>query len=217
LVFINEKSGLMGSRRVKEAGKKEEKPKEEKKKELPKDKKVRKRHEGIREIVRISEVNLDGNKKLGVVLLGVKGIGKSLARNIVVASGLDPDSLLGSITEEQIKKLEDAINDPSKYGVPRYMINRRSEPATGEDQHLVSSKLRFALKSDVDFMRKIRSYKGIRHELGLPVRGQRTRTSFRGGKAVGVSKSKEARNVARKEASETAGAKPAVPAKEEKK
>ena len=93
---------------------------------------------------------------------------------------------------------------------------------TGEDQHLVSSKLKFAVKSDIDFMRKIRSYKGIRHELGLPVRGQRTRTSFRGGKAVGVSKSKEARNVARKEAATTTGkpeakteAKPA--AKEEKK
>jgi small subunit ribosomal protein S13 len=213
LAFINEKSDLMGSRRVKEAGKKKEKPKEEKKKEMPKAKKIRKRHEGIREIVRISEVNLDGNKKLGVALLGVKGIGKSLAQNIVVASGLDPNMLLGSLNEEQIKKLEDAINNPSKYGIPKFMLNRRLEPATGEDQHLVSSRLRFAVKSDIDFMRKIRSYKGIRHELGLPVRGQRTRTSFRGGRAVGVSKSKEARNVARKAAAET-GAKPA---KEEKK
>ena len=205
----------MGSRRVKESGKKEEKPKEEAKKEVPKEKKVRKKHEGIREIVRVSEVNLDGNKKVGVALLGVKGVGKSLARNIAVASGLNPDDLLGMLKEDQIKKLEDAISNPSKYGIPSYMINRRSEPATGEDQHLVSSKLRFAVKSDIDSMRKIRSYKGIRHELGLPVRGQRTRTSFRGGKAVGVSKSKEARNVARKAASEAPAAKPA--AKEEKK
>ena len=212
----------MGSRRVKEAGKKEEKPSEEKKKEVPKDKKVKRKHEGIREIVRVSEVNLDGNKKLGSALLGVKGIGKSLAQNIIIVSGLDPNALLGSVTDEQVKKIEDAINNPSKYGIPRYMLNRRSEPLTGEDQHLVSSKLKFAVKSDIDFMRKIRSYKGIRHELGLPVRGQRTRTSFRGGKAVGVSKSKEARNVARKEAATTTGkpeakteAKPA--AKEEKK
>ena len=116
----------MGSRRVKEAGKKEEKPSEEKKKEVPKDKKVKRKHEGIREIVRVSEVNLDGNKKLGSALLGVKGIGKSLAQNIIIVSGLDPNALLGSVTDEQVKKIEDAINNPSKYGIPRYMLNRRS-------------------------------------------------------------------------------------------
>ena len=199
----------MGSRKVKEAGAKEEKKPKEKKKEMPKDKKVRKKVEGIREIVRLSEVNLNGNKRLGNALLGIKGIGKSLARNIAIVSGLDPNALLGSLNDEQIKKLEDAINNPSKYGIPRFMLNRRSEPATGEDQHLVGSRLRFAVKSDIDFMRKIRSYKGVRHELGLPVRGQRTRTSFRGGRAVGVSKSKEARSIARKEAAEK-GVKPAA-------
>jgi len=196
----------MGSRKAKEAGAAKEEAKPEEKKEAPK--KVRKRIEGIREIIRISEVNLDGNKKLGSALLGVKGIGKSLVRNIVVASGLDPDTLLGSLNDEQVKKLEDTIANPSKYGVPRFMLNRMSEPSTGEDQHLISSQLRFVVKSDIDFMKKIRSYKGIRHELGLPVRGQRTRVSFRGGKAVGVSKSKEMRNVARKEAE--GGAKPAA-------
>ena len=210
----------MGSKRIKEAGaKKEEKPEE--KKEAPKEKKAKRKHiEGIREIIRLSEVNLDGNKKLSSALLGVKGIGKSLAQNIVIASGLDPNSLLGSLNDEQIKKLEDVINNPSKYRIPTFMLNRRSEPLTGENQHLVSSHLRFAVKSDIDFMRKTRTYKGIRHELGLPVRGQRTRTSFRGGKAVGVSKSKEARNVARKEAATTTGEKPAEAkpaAKEEKK
>ena len=155
----------MGSRRIKVAGKKG-KPKDDKKKEAPKEKKVkRKTIEGVRDIVRISEVNLDGKKKLGNALLGVKGIGKSLAKNIAVVSGLDPNAYLGSLSPEQIKKLEDAINNPSKYGIPNYMLNRRSEPLTGEDKHMVSSKLRFATKSDIDFLRKIRCYKGIRHEL----------------------------------------------------
>lgn len=201
----------MGSKRLKEPGKKE-KPKEEKK-EAPKEKKIkRKSIEGVRDIVRISEVNLDGKKRLKSALMGVRGIGKSLAKNIAVVSGLDPNAYLGSLTQEEIAKLEDAIKDPAKYGIPRFMLNRRSEPATGEDQHLVSSKLRFAVKSDIDFMRKIRSYKGVRHELGLPVRGQRTRISFRGGSAVGVAKKKEQRAAARKDAAE-APAKPAEKAK----
>ena len=199
----------MGSKRLKDSGKKTE-PKEEKKAELPKEKKVkRKTIEGVRDIVRISEVNLDGKKRLKSALSGVRGIGKSLAKSIAVVSGLDPNAYLGSLSQEEIAKLEDAIKNPSKYGIPRFMLNRRSEPATGEDQHLVSSKLRFAVKSDIDFMRKIRCYKGVRHELGLPVRGQRTRVSFRGGSAVGVAKKKEQRAAARKDASEAPAAKPA--------
>jgi hypothetical protein len=107
------------------------------------------------------------------------------------------------------------MKNPLKYGIPRYMLNRRIDPVTGEDMHLISSQLRFIVKSDIDAMRKMRSYKGIRHELGLPVRGQRTRTSFRGGRAVGVAKKKEERKAARKEAPKATGTTTkAAPAKE---
>jgi small subunit ribosomal protein S13 len=131
---------------------------------------------------------LDGNKKLRNALLGVKGIGKSLSNGIAIASGLDGNALLGSLTEEQIKNLEEVINDPGKYGIPYHMLNRRFDPSTGQHMHLVSSKLTFANRSDIDFMKKIKCYKGVRHELGLPVRGQRTRVSFRKGGIVGVAK-----------------------------
>jgi len=165
--------------------------KEDFKKEKPKEKKPEKKRktiEGVRGIVRVSEIDLDGNKKLRNALLGVKGIGKSLSKGIVIASGLDAEALLGSLTEEQIKKLEEVIRDPGKYGIPYHMLNRRFDPSTGQHMHLVSSKLSFAIRSDIDFMKKIKCYKGVRHELGLPVRGQRTRTSFRKGGIVGVAK-----------------------------
>jgi small subunit ribosomal protein S13 len=203
----------MGVTKVKDPSKKDEKKKSVvKKKEVVKEKKVKKAIEGVKGIVRIAEMDLDGNKKLRSSLLGIKGIGKTLANNITVCSGIDPEALLGSLDEEQIKKLEDIIKNPLNYGIPRYMLNRRKDPTTGEDMHLTSSQLRFTVKSDIDFMRKIRSYKGIRHELGLPVRGQRTRTSFRGGRAVGVAKKKEMRKVARKEAPKSTGTK-VVPVK----
>jgi len=162
-------------------------------KEKPKEKKPEKKRksiEGVRGIVRLSEIDLDGNKKLRNALLGVKGIGKSLSKGIVIASGLDGEALLGSLTEEQIKNLEEVIKDPGKYGIPYHMLNRRFDPSTGQHMHLVSSKLSFANRSDIDFMKKIKCYKGVRHELGLPVRGQRTRISFRKGGIVGVAKIK---------------------------
>ncbi len=203
----------MGVTKVKDPKKsKEGKKSPVKKKEIVKEKKVRKSIEGVRGIVRIAEVDLDGNKKLKNSLIRIKGIGKTLASAVVISSGLDPDAYLGSLNEEQIKKLEDVMRNPLNYGIPRYMINRRLDPATGKDMHLVSSQLRFSVKSDIDAMRKMRCYKGIRHELGLPVRGQRTRTSFRGGRAVGVAKKKELRKAARKEAPKATGTK-AAPAK----
>jgi small subunit ribosomal protein S13 len=202
----------MGVTKVKDPkGKKEAKKSPVKKKEVVKEKKAKKAIEGVKGIVRIAEVDLDGNRKLRNSLLRIKGVGKNLASAIVVCSGLDPEAYLGSLNEEQIKKLEDVMKNPLNYGIPRYMINRRIDPATGNDMHLISSQLRFTVKSDIDAMRKMRSYKGIRHELGLPVRGQRTRTSFRGGRAVGVAKKKEMRKAARKEAPKTTGA--AAPAK----
>ena len=177
----------MGMRKPKIEGK------EESAKEKPKEKKFEKKKktiEGVRGIVRIAEVDLDGNKKVRNAILGIKGIGKSLAIGIIRAAGIDGNVLLGSLSEEQIKKLEDVIKNPSNYGIPYFMFNRRFDPFTGEHKHLVSSELKLATRSDIDFMKKIRCYKGIRHELGLPVRGQRTRSSFRKGMIVGVAKVK---------------------------
>jgi small subunit ribosomal protein S13 len=187
----------MGIRKPKDS----EKPTETKE-EKAKEKKVLKKKkvlEGIKGIVRIAEVDVEGDKKIRNALLKVKGIGKSLSKAIVVAAGLDPEALIGSLNDDQIKRLEDVLKNPGNYGIPYHMLNRRYDPATGENKHLVSSELTFTIKSDIDLMRKIRCYKGVRHELGLPVRGQRTRSSFRTEAIVGVSKKKAMRAQARKE------------------
>ena len=72
------------------------------------------------------------------------------------------------------------------------MLNRRKDFETGRDLHLVGTDVDIAVRSDIGRERRIRSRRGIRHELGLPVRGQRTRTTGRKGLVVGV-KRKEVR------------------------
>lgn len=151
---------------------------------------VHEKQKAVKGIVRIAETDLDGNKKISTALLKIKGIGQSLALAIPKAATLEPNLLLGNLSEEQIKKLESVIKEPIKFGIPSHMVNYRLNPETGEDEHLVASNLRFNIKTRIDFMRKIRSYKGIRHELGLPVRGQRTRSSFRTGAIMGVARKK---------------------------
>lgn len=203
------KSGFMGMRRPKEEGEEKKKEKEsEKKKE--KEKKLAKRPkviEGIRGIVRIAEVDIAGDKKIRNALLEVKGIGQSLARGIAFASGLNPEAMIGSLTDEQIKRLEEVIKNPVQYGIPFHMLNRQKDPSTGENKHVVSSELKLTVRSDIDFLKKIRAYRGIRHELGLPVRGQRTRSSFRTGARVGVAKGAMRKALAAQRIAEQAPAK----------
>ena len=78
--------------------------------------------------------------------------------------------------------------DTSSLNVPQWAFNRKRDPETGETKQLVGSDLDLAIKSDVDRERNIQSWKGVRHSLGLKVRGQRTRTTGRKGKTVGVRK-----------------------------
>ncbi len=166
-----------------------EKQKEGKDQKKPAQQPVKKKMiEGVRGIVRFAETDLDGNRKLVESLAKVKGIGYSLACAIVKVSEMDGKRLLGSLTEQEIEKLEGVAMEPGKFGIPVYFLNRVSDPFTGERKNLVSSELAFTKKSDIDLMKKMRSYKGVRHELGQPVRGQRTRGNFRTGVTAGVMK-----------------------------
>jgi small subunit ribosomal protein S13 len=70
------------------------------------------------------------------------------------------------------------------------MLNRRKDLQTGGDVHLLASDLALREKEDVDVMRETRSWKGERHARGLKVRGQRTKTTARKGRSVGVSRAR---------------------------
>jgi len=172
----------MGVTKVKVEGEKVEKKEEKKVEKKP----VVKRE--VKLVVRVANTDLDGEKKLRNALLGIKGISHAMSKAICLAAGFDPNVKLGSLSEEEIAKLEDVIKDPIKYGIPSWLLNRRREPETGKDLHLVGSDLEIARKFDIQKMIELKTYKGVRHMYGLPVRGQRTRSSFRKGKTVGVVK-----------------------------
>lgn len=142
----------------------------------------------FRHIVRISGTDVDGSKKLVHGITKIRGLGVSLASAIVRAVDLRPEMRIGNLSEADVQKLEDAMADPTKYGVPSRLVNRRKDLSSGRDLHLIGPDLTLAMKADIDFMKDLRSWRGIRHSLGLKVRGQRTRTTGRKGKAVGVKK-----------------------------
>jgi len=65
------------------------------------------------------------------------------------------------------------------------MLNRRNDYETNENMHLIGPDIKYVQENDIKLMKKIRSYKGIRHMKGLPVRGQRTKANFRRNKGKG--------------------------------
>ncbi|MEM7821848.1 MAG: 30S ribosomal protein S4 [Candidatus Aenigmatarchaeota archaeon] len=142
----------------------------------------------VKVVVRVMNTDLDGEKPLRNALLGIRGIDNAMSKAVCLAGGFDPNVRLGSLNEADIAKLEAIIKEPVKYGIPAYMLNRRKEPESGADLHLVGTDLEIAKKFDIQKMINLKTYRGTRHMFGLPVRGQRTRSSFRSGKVVGVVK-----------------------------
>ena len=90
-----------------------------------------------------------------------------------------------------MKKIEDILTNPTNYGFPNWLLNRRKDPEDGASKHIISTDLSFTQDNDIKLLRKIKSYKGVRHSLGLPTRGQRTKANFRKNKGkvhLGVKK-----------------------------
>ncbi|RJS85028.1 30S ribosomal protein S13 [Methanophagales archaeon] len=145
--------------------------------------------EEFKHIVRILDTDLDGNKRVAYSLCGIKGVGRRVARAMVLYSGVDMGAKMGKLSNSDIEKLKVALGSVEKR-LPFWMLNRRRDMITGEDKHIMGSDMALKFQDDINLLRKIRSYRGIRHERGLKVRGQRTKSTGRRGLVVGVVRKK---------------------------
>ncbi len=118
---------------------------------------------------RILGVDIPNNKKIEYALRYVYGIGPFRAKKLVEQAGIDPNARAHTLTEEQLNTIAAHIT---------------------ENNFVVEGDLRREVMGNIKRMQAIKSYKGIRHMRGLPVRGQRTNTNARtrkgGRKTVGV-------------------------------
>ncbi|MGD9131580.1 MAG: 30S ribosomal protein S13 [Candidatus Bathyarchaeota archaeon] len=139
-------------------------------------------------IIRFAGTDIEGTQLVTYALTNVKGVGIKLANAIIEKAGIDPATRMGLLSSSEVEKLEEIVTNPAKHDIPIWLLNRRKDLETGKDIHLLSSDLVLQTKNDIDQMKKIRSWKGFRHSYGLKVRGQRTKTTGRKGKAIGVKK-----------------------------
>ncbi|MDY6985994.1 MAG: 30S ribosomal protein S13 [Candidatus Thermoplasmatota archaeon] len=143
--------------------------------------------EEFKHIVRIAGVDIDGNKPLEHALQLVRGMGPTLACIVCDRLGVERTQKLGDLSDARIEELSDMVENAEKY-FPSFLLNHRDESQTGKDFHIVGSDHIATQRDDVEFLKRIRCYRGIRHERGLKVRGQKTKNNGRRGIAVGVAR-----------------------------
>ncbi|MCY0850858.1 30S ribosomal protein S13 [Sulfuracidifex metallicus] len=141
-------------------------------------------------VIRMFGQDIDGTMKLPYALATVKGIGYNTARAIIRNLNLDSNLRLGELSDSDIKRIEQQLENKVISNVPSWMYNRRKDYESGTDMHLVTSDLIFYARNDIEREKKSKSWRGVRHSIGLKVRGQRTRTTGRVGYTIGVSRKK---------------------------
>jgi small subunit ribosomal protein S13 len=148
----------------------------------------------FKHIVRVVNTDLDGNKKILHALHRIKGVSFMMANAAIHLAGIEPTKRAGDLMDAEIAKLDAVLKDPLRAGAPLWMINRRNDPESGKNMHLLGSDWDFAVDYDIKLMKKCKSYKGLRHQWGQPVRGQRTKSNFRRnkGKGLGVTRKAQA-------------------------
>ena len=135
-----------------------------------------KQKKDVGRVVRILSTDIEGNSKTYVGLTKVKGISWAISNAICKKTGINKNKKIGELTEKEIEKISDFSK---KMNIPLFLKNRRKDFDDGEDKHLIGSDLDLKKDFDIKRLKKIKSYKGIRHAAKLPVRGQRTRSHFR--------------------------------------
>jgi len=141
-------------------------------------------------IIRILQTDIPGNKRVLAGLTYIKGVSWSVCNALCKILKIDSQKKIADLDEKEIEKITEFLQNPK---LPEFLLNRRNDFETGEDAHLIGTNLDMKKEFDIRRLKKIRSYRGLRHAFGHPTRGQRTRANFRSKKgktAVGVKRKK---------------------------
>jgi len=148
---------------------------------------VRKEEKDVN-LIRVLGKDIRGDAKVGSALTKINGISWSVANAICKILELDRKEKIQDVSKERITDIEEFIKNPN---VPSFLKNRQNDLETGDDKHISGADLKLRREFDIKRLKKIRSYKGIRHNANLPVRGQRTKGNFRRNRKKSVAAAKK--------------------------
>ncbi len=141
--------------------------------------------EDLRYFVRIGQTDLDGTKSVERSLSEMNGIGRRTARIIADETGVDRTATFGALDDDVIETVVDAVEAYAST-VPDWLNNRQKDFYTGETTHEIGNDLQLTRQHDINRMKMVNSYRGVRHKRGQKVRGQRTKSTGRTEGTIGV-------------------------------
>eukprot|EP00178_Gracilaria_changii_P024317 TRINITY_DN7320_c0_g4_i2.p2 TRINITY_DN7320_c0_g4~~TRINITY_DN7320_c0_g4_i2.p2 ORF type:complete len:157 (+),score=28.70 TRINITY_DN7320_c0_g4_i2:23-493(+) len=141
-------------------------------------------------ILRVLNTNISGREKVPIALTSIRGVGRRFSTICLKKAGIELTKRAGELSNEEVDRAVAVMMGPRNFEVPTWFLNRRRDIKDGKTTQAISNQLDTKLREDMELLRKIRSHRGIRHMMGLRVRGQHTKTTGRQGKTVGVSKKK---------------------------
>jgi small subunit ribosomal protein S13 len=142
----------------------------------------------FKHIVRLLGRDLDGTKNVVFAQTEIRGINLRLANALAKKANIPLEKRLGFLSDVEVRRLEETLGNIEGQGLPFWLLNHRKDLETGKDIHLTAADLDLQVKQDIERMTSMRSWRGYRHSYGLKTRGQKTRTTGRKGKVVGVKK-----------------------------
>lgn len=139
-------------------------------------------------IIRIAGTDLDGSLPVERALKKIRGVGYGFARSIRIAGAWPKEKKFEDLNDKELEWVKEILKDPAKFNMPAWFLNRRTS-------HQISSELELIQKQDIEFLKRIRCRRGIRHMYNYKVRGQRTRSCGanvhgRVGQTMGVARKK---------------------------
>ena len=144
------------------------------------------RKEKIQEegLIRIGGTDIPGKMSVYAGLTRIKGISWTMSNAICKTLNISRKKKISELSEKEENEIFNLVKSDK---LPTWLLNRKKDPETGENKHLLTTELDLQKEFDIRRLKKIKSYKGIRHTQGQPVRGQKTRSHFRRkGPSVGV-------------------------------
>ncbi len=144
---------------------------QQQKQQVPQEKEIKEEF-----LIRIAGQDLPGSKNVYVALTRINGVSWSISNAACIKLNIPKLKRVSELTKNEIITIENFLKNPD---IKDFLKNRRNDLETGKTGHLISADLEIKKDFDIRRLKKIRSYKGIRHIAKLPVRGQRTRSHFR--------------------------------------
>ncbi len=138
-------------------------------------------------LIRIMSTDIPGDMNIYSGLTRIKGVSWSFSNALCKKLGFEKDKKIQELSNDEMQKIIRFFENPD---LPEFLLNTRKDFEDGKDKHLLGSDLELKRDFNIKRLRKIRSYKGLRHASGQPVRGQRTKAHFRENKTMGVGRKK---------------------------